>query len=86
MRANFKGRAPLKKRRDFLPLRKKVCRFCLDKTSRIDYKDLKRLESLMTPSGKILYTRLSGNCARHQRMVAEAIKKARFLALLPYVR
>jgi small subunit ribosomal protein S18 len=69
-----------------MPLRKKVCRFCIDKVKSLDYKELRRLEPLVTPTGKIFSTRSSGNCARHQRMVKAAIKKARFLALLPYTR
>ena len=76
----------LKKRDKFLPARKKVCRFCGDKTKSIDYKDVKRLEGLLRERGKIASSRTSGNCAKHQRRLAEAIKKARFLALLPYTR
>lgn len=66
--------------------RKKVCRLCRDKSSSVDYKDLKRLEKFTTDWGKIVSKRFSGNCAKHQRMVAEAIKRARFLALLPYTK
>ncbi len=66
--------------------RKKFCRFCADKTSQIDYKDFKKMESFITERGKILSSRISGNCARHQRRIAEAIKKARFLSLIPYTR
>ncbi|MCM8779584.1 MAG: 30S ribosomal protein S18 [Candidatus Omnitrophica bacterium] len=66
--------------------RKKVCRFCKDNVEALDYKDVKRLERLMTERGKIFSSRLSGNCARHQRMLAEAIKRARFMALLPYTK
>lgn len=83
----FKAREPIKKRRnEFLPVRKKFCRFCADKVKSLDYKDMKRLEAFITGSGKILATRSSGNCARHQRMLVEQIKKARFLSLLPYTR
>lgn len=69
-----------------LVFRKKVCRFCADKTKSIDYKDIKRLERLVTDRGKIFSSRLSGNCARHQRMVAEALKRARFMSLIPYTK
>ena len=75
------------KRKDaHLIVRKRFCRFCADKVKSIDYKDLKRLENFITERGKIVSTRFSGNCAKHQRRIAEAIKKARFLSLLPYVR
>lgn len=74
-----------KKKRD-MPLRKKFCRFCADKTKAIDYKDIKRLESFITERGKIISTRISGNCAKHQRRLAEVIKQARFISLIPYTR
>lgn len=69
-----------------LPMRRKVCRFCKDDVKAIDYKDIKRLEKSLTDKGKIFSSRLSGNCARHQRMLAEAIKRARFMSLLPYTK
>lgn len=75
-----------RKRDKFLITRKKVCRFCTGKFKTIDYKDTKMLESFITERGKIVSTRFCGNCAKHQRQVAEAIKQARFLSLLPYVR
>jgi small subunit ribosomal protein S18 len=68
------------------PARRKVCRFCRDKVKVIDYKDMKIMESFVKERGRIVSARLSGNCARHQRQVTEAVKKARFLSLLPYVR
>ena len=75
------------KRRDAgLITKKRFCRFCTDKVKTIDYKDVKRLESFITERGKMLTSRISGNCARHQRRIAEAIKKARFLSLIPYTR
>jgi len=75
------------KRKDSgLLLRKRFCRFCVDKVKDIDYKDLKRLENFITERGKIVSTRYSGNCAKHQRRITEAIKKARFLSLIPYTR
>lgn len=64
--------------------RRKACRFCVDKVEHIDYKDVKRLKSLMTERGKILPRRISGNCAPHQRRLTAAIKRARNIALLPF--
>ncbi|NLO82742.1 MAG: 30S ribosomal protein S18 [Clostridiales bacterium] len=64
--------------------RKRVCSFCLDKTERIDYKDVARLRKFITERGKILPRRISGNCAKHQRQLTVAIKRARNVALLPY--
>ena len=64
--------------------RRKVCRFCLDKVDIIDYKDVKLLTSYVPERGKILPRRISGTCAPHQRMLAEAIKRARNIALIPY--
>lgn len=81
-----KTRRVSKKQDAHLPLRKRFCRFCADKVKAIDYKDVKRLEAFITERGKIISTRVSGNCAKHQRRVTEAIKKARFISLLPYVR
>lgn len=60
--------------------------FCTEKTEDIDYKDVAKLSKLITERGKISSRRGSGSCARHQRKVAEAIKQARFIALLPYIR
>lgn len=65
-------------------MRKKVCSFCAEKTDTIDYKNYQRLRRFMSDRAKILPRRQSGNCAKHQRMVAEAMKRARFMALLPY--
>lgn len=64
--------------------RKKVCLFCKDKVTFIDYKDVNKLKKYVTESGKITPRRASGTCARHQRELAVAIKKARVVALLPY--
>ncbi len=64
---------------------RKVCRFCTDKVEHIDYKDLDRIGRFVTERGKMLPSRLTGTCARHQRGLARAIKRARFVALLPYV-
>jgi len=64
--------------------RRKVCQFCVDKTV-IDYKDTARLRKFITERGKIMPRRMSGVCARHQNDLAVAIKRARIVALLPYV-
>ena len=63
---------------------KKVCRFCANKT-KIDYKDADALRRYMTERGKILPRRITGTCAKHQRELAKAIKRARAISLLPYV-
>lgn len=65
--------------------RRKVCGFCVDKVEHIDYKDVNRLRKFVTESGKIMPRRMSGVCASHQRELAIAIKRARIMALLPYV-
>jgi len=65
-------------------VRKKVCRFCVDKTPFVDYKDLKTLKFFITERGKILPRRISGNCARHQREITVAIQRSRNIALLPF--
>jgi small subunit ribosomal protein S18 len=67
-------------------LRRRFCRLCREKLNYIDYKDIKRLERFITDRGKIVSRRSSGNCAGHQRMIARAIKRARAVALLPYVK
>lgn len=64
--------------------RKKVCAFCVDKVEQIDYKDAAKLRRFITERGKILPRRISGNCAKHQRQVTLAIKRARNIALLPF--
>jgi len=64
--------------------RRKVCRFCVDKKVAIDYKDSKLLRNFITDRGKIIPRRISGNCARHQRALTTAIKRARIMALLPF--
>ena len=64
--------------------RKKVCRFCAEKGSHPDFKDQAMLKYFVTERGKIIPRRISGNCAKHQRQVAVAIKRARGLALIPY--
>ncbi len=63
--------------------RRKVCRFCAEKETVIDYKDPRTLRFFITERGKIVPRRISGNCSKHQREITEAIKRARNLALLP---
>ncbi len=65
--------------------RRKFCRFCAEKSEFIDYKDIKILRSYLTERGKILPRRMTGVCARHQRSLNEAIKRARNIALLSFV-
>ena len=64
--------------------RRKVCRFCADKINTADYKDVKFLQQYIVERSKILPRRISGTCAKHQRMVQQAIKRARHIALLPF--
>ncbi len=64
--------------------KKKVCAFCVDKVSEIDYKDVAKLRRYVSERAKILPRRISGNCAKHQRQLTVAIKRARHIALLPY--
>ncbi len=65
--------------------RKKVCQFCVDRAEFIDYKDVAKLKKCMTERSKILPRRVTGACAYHQRELTTAIKKARQVALIPYV-
>ncbi len=81
-----KDKTKNKKRSMFMPARRKVCRFCADKTKTTDYKDLKVIEAFIKERGRLLSARSSGNCAKHQRQLTRAVKQARFIALLPYVR
>ena len=64
--------------------KKKVCAFCVDKVEEIDYKDIAKLRRYVSERAKILPRRISGNCAKHQRQLTVAIKRARHIALLPY--
>ena len=65
--------------------RRKVCAFCADKVETIDYKDVARLRRYLSERAKIVPRRVTGTCARHQRELTVAIKRARHIALLPYV-
>ncbi len=65
--------------------RRKVCQFCVEKVQYIDYKDVMRLRRFTSERGKILPRRMTGTCAKHQRQLSTAIKRARTIALMPYV-
>ena len=65
--------------------RKKVCAFCADKIEHIDYKDANRLRKFISERAKILPRRITGTCAKHQRQLTVAIKRARHIAILPYI-
>jgi small subunit ribosomal protein S18 len=65
-------------------MHRKVCRFCVDKQLRIDYKETRLLSQFVTERGKITPSRITGTCALHQRMLAVAVKRARNVALLPF--
>ncbi len=64
--------------------RRKVCHFCVDRAEYIDYKDVAKLRKMVSERGKILPRRVTGTCAKHQRELTTAIKRARYVALLPY--
>ena len=78
-----RGDAPMKR----ITIRriKKVCLFCSDENNLIDYKDVNKLKRYISERGKILPRRITGNCAKHQRALTVAIKRARHIALMPYV-
>ena len=76
------GDAP--RRRPNIRRRKKVCIFCGEKAQKIDYKDVSTLRKFISERGKILPRRITGTCAKHQRAITTAIKRARHIALMPY--
>ena len=76
----------VRSRREELFFRKKVCRLCANKVRLVDYKDIAQLQKFIMERGKIIPPRNSGACARHQRMLTQAIKRARAIALLPFVK
>lgn len=80
-RARF---APTARRRGPFKPRRKVCRFCADKVEHIDFKLTQVLRTFTTERGKILSSRITGTCAKHQKQLGRAIKRARYLALLPF--
>jgi len=79
-----KGKLLKKPSKRTVLFKKKVCRFCIDKADKVDYKDISKLVKFITERGKIVPSRVSGTCAKHQRKLAQAIKRARFIAILPY--
>jgi small subunit ribosomal protein S18 len=84
MMSDDKDKRPGGKMRTMKPKRK-ICAFCADKSKDIDYKDVMKLKRFLTERGKISPRRASGTCAKHQRQLAIAIKRARIMAMLPYV-
>ena len=70
-------------RRTFRP-RRKVCQFCKDKEKVLDYKDVEQVKNFISDAGKILPRRVTGTCAKHQRDVTTAVKRARHIAIIPY--
>lgn len=64
--------------------KKKICSYCVEKIDSVDYKQYEKLKRFVTERGKVLPRRISGNCAKHQRQLTRAIKKARIMALLPF--
>lgn len=81
-RSTFKKKRPPR----LLFFRKRVCLFCKEKVKEIDYKDVAKINKFISERGKMIPRRNSGACAKHQRKIASAIKRARFIALLPFVR
>lgn len=65
--------------------KKRVCVFCVKENNTIDYKDINKLAKYTTERGKIIPRRISGNCAKHQRDITNAIKRARYIGLMPYI-
>jgi len=80
----MRPRAPERPKKKVFYRRRKVCKFCVDKSDFVDYKDVKLLQGFILERAKILPRRISGTCARHQRMVQQAIKRARHLAFIPF--
>jgi small subunit ribosomal protein S18 len=73
-----------KPRRSYV--KKKVCLFCTEKVKDIDYKDINKLGRYLTEKGRMIPKRITGNCAKHQRRLALAVKRSRIIALLPFVK
>lgn len=82
---DHKARPEGEERRRRPQQRRKVCQFCLDKANEIDYKDVAKLRRYITEKGKIISRRQTGTCAKHQRALATAIKRARYMGLIYYV-
>lgn len=81
---NFRNNNNRNNRNNNQPPKKRVCFFCTEKIDKIDYKDADALKKFMTQQGKISIRKRTGTCSKHQRMLADAIKKARFMGLVPY--
>ena len=79
-----RGDAPAKRRPGSIRRRKKVCVFCGKENAGIDYKDVNKLKRYVSERGKLLPRRITGNCAKHQRALTVAVKRARHISLLPY--
>ena len=84
MAYNKEDRGDAPRRRPNIRRRKKVCIFCGEKAQKIDYKDVSTLRKFISERGKILPRRITGTCAKHQRAITTAIKRARHIALMPY--
>ena len=82
---NEKENVQQKPARPFVRRHRKVCAFCADKIDQVDYKDIARLRNCVSERSKILPRRITGTCAKHQRQLTVAIKRARHVALLPYI-
>ncbi|HPO50569.1 MAG TPA: 30S ribosomal protein S18, partial [Spirochaetota bacterium] len=67
-------------------MKRKICRFCVDKNLKIDYKEIDTIKRFTTEGGKIIPRRITGNCSKHQRLLTREIKLARAIALLPYLK
>jgi small subunit ribosomal protein S18 len=85
MARRTRGRRSSRRRRRSRRGDQAKCRFCREKVTEIDYKDVTTLSKLTTQQGKLFSRKRSGNCARHQRSVKRAVKRARYMALMPYV-
>ncbi len=85
---SFREKMRKEKKEDVLSgrLKKKTCRFCEEHVDSLDYKDMRKYERLISERGKMLSRRITGVCAKHQRKVVDVVKKARFLALLPFLK
>jgi small subunit ribosomal protein S18 len=83
MKKKERSQGPKSKERKII--RKRDCKFCIDKVMEIDYKDIRLISRYVSERGKIKPRRTNGNCAKHQRQMTIAIKRARYLALLPYI-
>jgi small subunit ribosomal protein S18 len=84
LRREKKKEADRRKKPDIRFIRRKVCRFCKGKIETISYRDVETLTNFISERGRIIPARISGNCARHQRIVSRAIKRAREVAFLPF--